>query len=51
MDVRFDASGGGTTVTLDYRASGFVHANGDKLAPVVDKVLEQQLRRYAASIK
>ena len=51
MDVQFDASGDGTTVTLDYRASGFVHANGDKLAPAVDKVLEQQLGRYAASIK
>ena len=51
MDVRFDTSAGGTMVTMDYRASGFVHANADKLAPGVDEVLAEQLRRYAASIK
>ena len=51
MDVKFDPSAKGTIVTLDYRASGFVHANGDKLAPAVDQVLGEQLRRYSASIK
>jgi uncharacterized protein YndB with AHSA1/START domain len=51
MDVKFDSSAGGTMVTLDYRASGFVHANADKLAPAVDQVLAEQLRRYAAFIK
>jgi hypothetical protein len=51
MDVKFDPSAKGTIVTLDYRASGFVHANGDKFAPAVDQVLGEQLRRYSASIK
>jgi hypothetical protein len=51
MDVKFDPSAKGTIVTLDFRASGFVHANGDKLAPAVDQVLGEQLRRYSASIK
>jgi uncharacterized protein YndB with AHSA1/START domain len=51
MDVKFDPAEGGTAVTLDYRASGFVHANGDKLAPAVDRVLAEQLQRYAASVK
>ena len=51
MDVKFDASAGGTAVTMEYRASGFAQGNADKLAPVVDQVLSEQLRRYAASIK
>ena len=51
MDVKFAPSAGGTTVTVDYRASGFALGNADKLAPIVDQVLSEQLRRYAASIK
>ncbi len=51
MDVKFDASAGGTAVTMEYRASGFAQGNADKLAPVVDQVLGEQLRRYAASMK
>ena len=51
MDVKFDASAGGTQVTMEYRASGFAQANAQKLAPLVDQVLSEQLRRYAASVK
>lgn len=51
MDVKFDPSAGGTAVRMEYRASGFAQGNADKLAPIVDQVLSEQLRRYAASIK
>ena len=51
MDVTFDPSAGGTKVTMEYRASGFAKGNADKLAPVVDQVLGEQLRRYAESLK
>jgi hypothetical protein len=33
---------------MEYRASGFAQGNADKLAPLVDEVLTEQLRRYAA---
>jgi hypothetical protein len=36
---------------MEYRASGFAKGNADKLAPVVDQVLGEQLRRYAESLK
>jgi uncharacterized protein YndB with AHSA1/START domain len=51
MDVTFEPAAGGTKVTMDYRASGFAQGNADKLAPVVDQVLGEQLRRYAESLK
>jgi len=51
MDVTFDPVADGTTVRIDYRTSGFVHANADKLAPAVDHVLAQQLGRYAAAAR
>ena len=47
MDVKFEASGDGTTVSIDYRASGFVHGNGADLAKPVDAVLGEQLARFA----
>ena len=46
MDVRFEAAGPSTRVTMDYKASGFSAGGADKLAPLVDKVLGQQLARY-----
>jgi hypothetical protein len=48
MDLKFEPSGAGTAVTMEYRASGFAQGNADKLAPLVDEVLTEQLRRYAA---
>jgi len=51
MDVTFEPSAGGTKVTMEYRASGFAQGNADKLAPLVDQVLSEQLRRYAESLK
>jgi hypothetical protein len=35
-------------VTLDYRAAGFFNGGADKLAPAVDQVLADQVRRYRA---
>lgn len=46
MDVKFERIAGGTRVTMTYRAAGFVKGNGDKMAPIVDTVLAEQLKRY-----
>lgn len=46
MDVQFERIAGGTKVTLDYRAAGFAEGGADKLAPAVDGVLADQMRRY-----
>jgi uncharacterized protein YndB with AHSA1/START domain len=48
MDVQFERIAGGTKVTLDYRAAGFAEGGGDKLAPLVDSVLAEQMTRYRA---
>ena len=46
MDVQFERTAGGAKVTLDYRAAGFAEGGADKLAPVVDSVLAEQMTRY-----
>ena len=49
MDITFQQTGGGNTlVTLDYRVAGFAYSNAEKNAPLVDKVLAEQMTRYAA---
>ena len=48
MDVRFERIAGGTRVTMNYRAAGFAKGNGDQLAPGVDQVLAEQMKRYRA---
>jgi hypothetical protein len=48
MDVRFERIAGGTKVIMNYRAAGFAKGNADKLAPVVDSVLADQMKRYRA---
>jgi uncharacterized protein YndB with AHSA1/START domain len=48
MDVQFERIAGGTRVTLNYRAAGFARSNGDKLAPAVDSVLAEQMKRFRA---
>jgi len=47
MDVKFEEANGATTVTLNYRASGFVHANAVDIAKAVDSVLAEQVARFA----
>ena len=44
LDVERIAAG--SRVTMTYRVSGFYKGNGDKLAPLVDQVLADQMKRY-----
>ena len=46
MDVRFEAAGDGSRVTLDYRLAGFANGGAERLAPLVDRVLGEQMSRY-----
>ncbi len=46
MDVKIERIAGGSRVTMDYKAAGFASAGGDKLAPLVDQVLGEQMRRF-----
>jgi len=46
MDVKFERIAGGTRVTMNYRAAGFAKGDGDKMAPLVDQVLAEQMKRY-----
>ena len=46
MDVRFERIAGGTRVTMNYRAAGFAKGDGDKMAPLVDQVLADQMKRF-----
>lgn len=46
MDLKVEKIAGGARVTMDYRAAGFANGKADALAPLVDKVLGEQLRHY-----
>jgi len=46
MDVQVKSVAGGSQLTLDYRAAGFANGGADKLAPIVDQVLADQMKRY-----
>lgn len=46
MDIQFERIAGGAKVTMDYRAAGFAEGGAEKLAPVVDSVLADQMSRY-----
>jgi uncharacterized protein YndB with AHSA1/START domain len=46
MDVQFERIAGGAKVTMDYRAAGFAEGGADKLAPLVDSVLADQMNRF-----
>ena len=48
MDVQFERIAGGSRVTMTYRAAGFAKGNADKLAPIVDSVLAEQMKRFRA---
>ena len=48
MDVKFERVAGGTKVSMNYRAAGFAKGNADKMAPIVDSVLADQMKRYRA---
>ena len=46
MDVQIERIAGGAKVTMDYKASGFAEGGAEKLAPLVDSVLAEQMNRY-----
>jgi len=52
MDVRVERIAGGSRLTLNYRASGFAKGGAAELAPLVDRMLGEQVKRlrtYAAA--
>jgi uncharacterized protein YndB with AHSA1/START domain len=52
MDVKVERIAGGSRITMDYKAAGFAKGGAAELAPIVDKVLGDQMKRlrvYAAS--
>jgi uncharacterized protein YndB with AHSA1/START domain len=48
MDVQVERIAGGARLTLDYRAAGFAKGNGATLAPLVDQVLAEQVKKLRA---
>ena len=48
MDLKVDRIAGGSTVSMSYKAGGFANGGADKLAPLVDKVLADQMKRLRA---
>lgn len=46
MDVKFERIAGGTRVTMNYRAAGFAKGGAAAMAPLVDQVLGEQMKRY-----
>jgi hypothetical protein len=46
MDVRVERIAGGSRLILTYRAAGFARNNAAELAPAVDKVLGEQVKRF-----
>ena len=48
MDVQVKSTAAGSQLTLDYRASGFANGGAEKLAPLVDQVLGEQMKRLRA---
>jgi uncharacterized protein YndB with AHSA1/START domain len=48
MDIQVKSQAGGSQLTLNYRVAGFAKGNAAASAPIVDKVLGEQLRRYRA---
>ena len=48
MDVSVKQIAGGSELTIDYKAAGFARGGADKLAPAVDQVLAQQMKRLRA---
>ncbi|HET9397913.1 MAG TPA: ATPase [Sphingomicrobium sp.] len=48
MDVKVERIAGGSRVTMNYRAAGFANGGAAAMAPLVDQVLAEQLKRYRA---
>jgi hypothetical protein len=48
MDVKVERIAGGSRVTMNYRAAGFAKGGAEAMAPLVDQVLAEQLKRFRA---
>ena len=48
MDVQVKSTAAGSQLTLSYRAAGFAKGGADKMAPLVDGVLGEQMKRFRA---
>jgi len=48
LDVKVERIAGGSRVTMDYKVAGFADGNAANLAPIVDSVLADQMKRYRA---
>lgn len=48
MDVKVERIAGGSRVTLNYRAAGFAKGGAAAMAPLVDQVLGEQMKRFRA---
>jgi hypothetical protein len=46
MDVKVERIAGGSRVTMNYRVAGFAKGNGLELAPQVDQMLGDQMKRF-----
>jgi len=46
MDIKVERIAGGSRVTMNYRVAGFANGNGVELAPQVDQVLGEQMKRF-----
>jgi uncharacterized protein YndB with AHSA1/START domain len=46
MDVKVERIAGGSKVTMNYRAAGFAKGGAAAMAPLVDQVLSDQMKRF-----
>ncbi len=51
MAITLAKTEAGTRITMSYVAGGYIRAGADKLAPIVDRVLAQQLLGLKAAIE
>lgn len=50
MTVKVEPAPGGSRLTMNYRASGFANGGADKMTPLVDGVLAEQVRRLGTYV-
>lgn len=48
MDVKVERIAGGSKITMDYKVAGFANGGADQIAPGVDQVLAEQMKRLRA---
>ena len=48
LDIQVERIAGGSRIVMNYRVAGFARGNGADLAPAVDRVLGEQMKRLRA---